>query len=222
MAVRPFDLIIFDCDGVLIDSEVIACRADAECFTEYGFPTSTENVMTRYVGTSAAFMFADIEARHGRALPADFSAILHAHLEQAFETDLHAMPHVAEVLAQLPCASCVASSSSPERLRHSLALVSLLDRFGANAFSATEVERGKPAPDLFLFAAQSMDAAPERCLVIEDSVAGVQAGVAAGMTVYGFVGGSHCAPGHADQLRTAGASEVLADMRELLSSVQAQ
>jgi HAD superfamily hydrolase (TIGR01509 family) len=132
------------------------------------------------------------------------------------------MPHVHEVLAQLRCRACVASSSTPERLRHSLALAGLLEHFGASVFSASQVQRGKPAPDLFLFAAQSMDAAPERCLVIEDSVAGVEAGLAAGMIVSGFVGGSHCTPGHADQLSAAGASEVLAEMRELLPMLQRQ
>ena len=117
---------------------------------------------------------------------------------------------------------CVASSSEPPRIRHSLTLAGILHHFDPHIFSATQVKRGKPAPDLFLLAATSMGAAPAHCLVIEDSVAGVTAARAAGMSVLGFTGGSHCLDGHADKLRRAGASEVFGSCPELTSYIAAQ
>jgi HAD superfamily hydrolase (TIGR01509 family) len=209
------DLVIFDCDGVLIDSEVIACRVDAACFAEIGLPITAEDVMERYVGTSARTMFADIEARHGVRLPEDFGLTLRERIAAAFETELKAMDGIEAVLDALPCARCVASSSAPDRLRHALSLTELLGRFDPHVFSATQVPRGKPAPDLFLFAAQRMGVAPARCVVVEDSMPGVEAGVAAGMRVLGFTGGGHCRPEHAERLRAAGAADVFCHMREL-------
>jgi HAD superfamily hydrolase (TIGR01509 family) len=209
------ELVIFDCDGVLVDSEVIACRVDAACLTEIGFPTTSAEVMERYVGVSAATMFADLAARHGRPLPSEFPETLRARLAAAFEAELIAMPAIAETLARLTSRRCVASSSTPDRLRHSLAVAGLLHAFDPHIFSATQVQRGKPAPDLFLFAAAQMNIAPQRCVVIEDSRAGVAAAVAAGMRVLGFAGGSHCGPAHAAQLAAAGAATVFADMRDL-------
>lgn len=207
------DLVIFDCDGVLIDSEVIACRADAACFAEIGIAISAEEIMQRYVGVSARTMFADIEARYGCRLPADFAQVLRTRIAAAFESELRAMPGIETALARVPSRTCVASSSSLDRLRHALSLVGLFERFDPHIFSANQVAHGKPAPDLFLFAARSMTVAPEQCVVIEDSVAGVQAGVAAGMRVLGFTGGSHCGAQHAEWLRTAGAQAIFTDMR---------
>lgn len=209
------ELIIFDCDGVLIDSEVVACRADAECLAQVGVTLSVEEIIHRYLGISAAEMCADIETRHRIRLPPDFGETMRQRVAAAFETELLPISGVAEVLPALPMRRCVASSSSPERLRHSLALTGLLHWFEPHVFSATQVVRGKPAPDLFLFAAASMRASPEECVVIEDSVPGVQAAVSACMRPIGFIGGSHCRPGHADRLRAAGAAAVIDDMRGL-------
>lgn len=209
------ELIIFDCDGVLIDSEAIACRVDAACLAEIGIAMSAEEIMERYLGISAAAMCTDIERRLGRVLPADFAETLHARVAAAFETELVAMPGIEAVLAAAPQRRCVASSSAPERLRHSLSLTRLLHRFEPHVFSATQVARGKPAPDLFLFAAASMQAGPAGCVVVEDSVPGVQAAVAAGMRAIGFIGGGHCRPGHGERLRAAGAVAVVDDMRGL-------
>lgn len=217
----PIELVIFDCDGVLIDSEAISCRVDAAYLTETGFPISAEEIMERYVGISAATMLADVEGRYGRRLPEDFGEILHRRIAAAFETELVAMAGIEGVLGDLGCASCVASSSAPERLRHSLGVVGLLPRFEPHIFSASQVPRGKPAPDLFLFAADQMGVAPESCLVIEDSSAGVRAAVAAGMTVFGFTGGGHVGPGHEQRLRQAGATAVFAHMSELLVLIEA-
>ena len=209
------DLIIFDCDGVLIDSEVIACRTDAACLAEIGIMMSAEEIMDRYVGIGAAAMFADIELRHGRSLPADFAEIVGGRVAAAFESDLRPVPGVESVLQALSLRHCVASSSAPARLRHSLSLTGLLRYFDPHIFSATQVARGKPAPDLFLFAAASMQTPPDACLVVEDSEAGVRAAVAAGMRAIGFTGGSHCRPGHAERLLAAGACAVCDDMRRL-------
>jgi HAD superfamily hydrolase (TIGR01509 family) len=210
-----FDLVIFDCDGVLIDSEVIACRIDAACLAEIGFPITVEDILDRYVGISVAGMLADLEQRHGRKLPADFPALLRQRAEAAFAAELTTIPGIEAALDGLSRPICVASSSAPERLRHSLSLVGLYERFAPHIFSSAQVARGKPAPDLFLFAAERMGAAPRRCLVIEDSLAGVTAARDAGMTVLGFTGGGHCRPGHGARLSDAGAAAVFADMGEL-------
>jgi HAD superfamily hydrolase (TIGR01509 family) len=211
----PPDLVIFDCDGVLIDSEAIACRADSACLAEIGIALSAEAIMDRYLGISAAAMCADIEQHLGCVLPARFAETLRLRVAAAFETELVAMPGVEIVLANLPQRRCVASSSAPERLRHSLSLTGLLRWFDPYVFSSTQVARGKPAPDLFLFAAASLQTVPAMCVVVEDSVPGVQAAAAAGMRVIGFAGGSHCRPGHADRLRAAGAAAITDDMRRL-------
>ena len=211
----PPELIIFDCDGVLIDSEAIACRADSACLAEIGIAMSAEEIMDRYLGISAGTMCADIEQRHGRALPPDFAETLRLRVAAAFEAELMPMAGVEAALDALPQRRCVASSSAPERLRHSLSLTGLLRWFEPHVFSATQVARGKPAPDLFLFAAASMQAEPAACVVIEDSVPGVQAAVAAGMRVIGFTGGGHCRPGHAERLLAAGAAAIADDMRRL-------
>jgi HAD superfamily hydrolase (TIGR01509 family) len=209
------DLIIFDCDGVLIDSEVISCRTDAACLTEIGIAMSAEEIMDRYVGISARDMFADIELRHGLALPLDFPNIVAGRVAAAFEKDLVAVGGVAAALQALSVRRCVASGSTPDRLRHSLLLTGLLRYFDPHIFSATQVALGKPAPDLFLFAAAAMQVAPGTCLVVEDSVAGIQAAVAAGMRAIGFTGGSHCRPGHSERLRSAGAFAVTSEMAQL-------
>jgi len=209
------ELIIFDCDGVLIDSELIACRVDADYLQEIGIPITAEEIRDRYVGVSTATMLADLEARHKRRLPAGLTEELRLRVAAAFETELTAMPGIEDVLAWLTCRRCVASSSSPERLRHSLSLVGLWPSFDPHVFSATQVANGKPAPDLFLYAAARMGTAPGTCLVVEDSVAGVQAASSAGMRVLGFTGGSHCGSGHAGRLQEAGAAETFADLRRL-------
>jgi len=208
-------LVIFDCDGVLIDSEVVACRIDAACLAELGIAITAEEVMDRYVGISLQGMLADLARRLDRTLPPELVETLRRRVLQAFDGELTAIAGVGATLSALRIPVCVASGSEPDRIRHSLSLVGLLHRFEPHVFSATQVAFGKPAPDLFLFAASSMGMPPARCLVIEDSLAGVQAARAAGMPVFGFTGGSHCRPGHADRLRETGAATVFDDMRHL-------
>jgi HAD superfamily hydrolase (TIGR01509 family) len=220
IANRPA-LVIFDCDGVLIDSELIACRVDAECLREIGFPETPESIQENYVGVSSRAMFEDIEKRHGRRLPEGFAELLRQRLLAAFDRELRATAGMAELLRSLGTKRCVASSSDPARLRHTLGLTGLLPHFAPNVFSATMVRNGKPAPDLFLYAAERMGVPPRECVVIEDSRAGVAAGIAAGMRVFGFSGGSHCRPDHGERLREAGAHAVFDDMRALPALLEA-
>ena len=209
-----FDLVIFDCDGVLIDSELLSVQADLECLADDGIDLSTDEIIERYTGVSWADMVADLEQRHG-ALSADLPERHQRRLRALFEAELQAIPGVIEAIDSLSCRSCIASSGRPERLRHALSLVGLYDRFHPQIFSATEVAHGKPAPDLFLHASRRMGVPPQRCIVIEDSLPGVAAAVAAGMIAVGFTGGSHCPPDHAARLSDAGAALVIDRMREL-------
>jgi HAD superfamily hydrolase (TIGR01509 family) len=207
-------LVIFDCDGVLIDSETIAARIHAEALGALGFGYTTDD-MQRFVGVSGRDMLRIIEEESGRPLPADYGARTREALWAAYPKELAAVPYVAEAIDALGLPVCVASSSSPESLRLSLGLVGLYDRFAPHVFSASQVARGKPAPDLFLLAAERMGVVPSRCLVVEDSVAGVTGARAAGMTVLGFTGASHCGPDHGAALTQAGAAAVFNDMRRL-------
>jgi len=210
-----FDLIIFDCDGVLVDSEVIACRVDADTLTRHGYPITADQVFDRFLGRSMREVNLEIEAELGRNLPDDFSTQLLDELYRSFAAELEAVPHIHATLDTIAQPVCVASSGTHERMRISLGRAGLYDRFAPHIFSATQVRNGKPAPDLFLFAAEQMAMSPKQCLVIEDSAPGIAAARAAGMTVLGFHGGSHCRPGYADTLRTAGAAATFDDMRQL-------
>jgi len=209
------DLVIFDCDGVLVDSEVISCRAHAETLTRHGYTITSDQVLARFLGRSMRQATLEIEAELGRSLPEDFHTQVYAEIFRSFAESLEATPHVNEVLAAITRPVCVASSGPPEKISASLNRVGLYDRFAPHIYSAVQVRKGKPAPDLFLFAAEQMRTSPKRCLVIEDSVAGVTGARAAGMTVLGFHGGSHCPRGHGGMLRAAGAVATFDDMRQL-------
>ena len=209
------DLIIFDCDGVLVDSEVISCRAHAETLTRHGYPITAEQVLERFLGRSMRQATLEVEAELGRSLPDDFQSQTYAEIFRLFATSLEATPHIGEALTQIALPVCVASSGPPEKISASLNRVGLYDRFAPHIFSAVQVRHGKPAPDLFLFAAEQMQTLPARCLVIEDSIAGIAGAIAAGMPVLGFHGGSHCRPGYGDGLRAAGAAATFDDMRQL-------
>ena len=209
------DLVIFDCDGVLVDSEVISCRAHAATLTRHGYPITDEQVLHRFLGVSDREARLIIETEMGRKLPDDFDAQVKEATLKFYAGDLKAIAHVADAIAAIDLPKCVASSGTPEKIRHGLDCAGLYEQLAPHIFSAAQVTRGKPAPDLFLFAAEQMRAQPARCLVIEDSVPGVTGAVAAGMTVLGFHGGSHCQAGHADKLAKAGAALVFDDMRQL-------
>lgn len=185
------DLVIFDCDGVLIDSEVISATMLIAELKGYGVEITLEYVSRNFLGRSYPTVLSEIRKTFGVALPDQFETDYRARLLAAFARDLRVMPGVRDVIENLGTPFCLATSSSPERLAQSLALSGLADLFGDRAFTASRVARGKPAPDLFLFAADQMGVAPDRCLVIEDSLIGVRAGRAAGMEVWRFTGGSH-------------------------------
>ncbi|MEU9575916.1 HAD family hydrolase [Streptomyces chilikensis] len=187
-----YDLVLFDNDGVLVDSEPVSNRLLAGYLTELGHETSYEDSIRDYMGSAMHRIHDTVLERTGQRLPAEFDDEFHARVFAAFERELKPVPGVADVLRQLADAEvpfCVASSGSHERIRVGHRAAGLGRWFDdARIFSAEDVGRGKPAPDLFLHAARSMGVAPERCAVVEDSPLGVQAGIAAGMDVYGFTG----------------------------------
>ncbi len=187
------ELIIFDCDGVLIDSEVISARQLIAELKGYGVEMDMAFVSRHFLGRSYPVVLKEVRDRWGVALPDRFETDYRARLLAAFERDLQRMQGIVETLAALRLPYCLATSSSPERMRRSLAITGMTALFDGVAFTASEVARGKPAPDLFLHAAARMGAAPAACVVIEDSLNGVRAGLAAGMRVWRFVGGSHMA-----------------------------
>jgi HAD superfamily hydrolase (TIGR01509 family) len=215
------DLLIFDCDGVLVDSEMLASTVHARMLASVGIVASPEQILRRFTGSTDRAMYAVLEEELGRPLPAGHAEMTAAEMRAAFERELQPVRGVADALARLALPKCVASNSGLGTLRLGLTVTGLIHHFAPNVFSAQMVERGKPAPDLFLYAARQMGAAPANCLVIEDSVHGVTAARAAGMRVLGFCGGSHCAPGHAETLKAAGASLTFADMAELPDLVAA-
>ena len=187
------ELVIFDCDGVIADSEVISASLLVRQLQPYGICIDADYVFRNFVGKSFPVVADIIGERFGVALPSTFVSDYRAALREAFAESLQATPGLPDVLAQLTCASCVATSSSPPRVAYTLETLGLADHFGANVFTASQVAEGKPAPDLFLFAAREMSTPPQRCLVIEDSAAGLEAGLAAGMKVWRYVGASHIA-----------------------------
>ena len=216
----PFDLVIFDCDGVLVDSEGIASRVLARELTALGHALSAEECLRRFTGMSLPSIFQSVEKDWGRPLPVDFAERLRRADDAAFAAELTEVAGAKQLLSRLSLKKCVASSGSLEKTRANLGRVGLLEFLEPHLFSAAMVDRGKPAPDLFLFAAGRMGAVPHRSIVIEDSEAGVEAGRAAGMFVAGFAGASHCSTGYGDRLRARGADVVvsrLEDVGELLA-----
>lgn len=216
MSASRYELVIFDCDGVLVDSEPLANRILQDRLATVGLHLSIPEVMGLFVGRTREGCIALASEMIGKPLPDDFAAEWDRILYAALREDLHPIPGVTAVIDALPMPYCTASNSSPERLRVGLDAAGLWERFAGRAFSAQEVARPKPAPDLFLHAANKMAAAsPTRCAVIEDTPTGARAGIAAGMTVFAYT----AAP-HADRegLRSAGARlfERMSDLPLLL------
>lgn len=188
-----FDLIIFDCDGVLIDSEIISAKMLIAELALNGVQIDLDYVARHFLGRSYPVVLKQIRAEFGLDLPEDFEARYRERLLAAFERDLRVMPHVSNVLQSLDLPWCVATSSSRPRAERSLEIAGLRGLVGERLYTASQVSHGKPAPDLFLLAAEKMGVPPARCLVIEDSLNGIRAGLAAGMEVWRFTGGSHLA-----------------------------
>ncbi len=212
-------MIIFDCNGVLVDSEPLATTVASQEFIRAGFALTPDIVARYFTGRRQADMFAEVEIAAGRKLPKDFAATVAAATLRRFRAELRATAHAGHALSWLRGPKCVASSSTLDRMRVSLETTDLIRYFEPYLFSAADVPNGKPAPDLFLHAAAKMRVNPADCLVVEDSAVGVAAGVAAGMTVIGFVGGSHAGGSLASQLASAGARAVISDMRALKGTV---
>jgi HAD superfamily hydrolase (TIGR01509 family) len=183
---QPFDLVIFDNDGVLVDSEWHANGILADLLTEFGLACTREDCIRAYMGSTMARVRTIAESRLGRPLPAELEDRYHARLFEIFRTTLTAVPGVTRALEQLATPTCVASSGTHERIRLALTTTGLLGRFDGRIFSAQDVARGKPAPDLFLHAAAMLQVTPARCAVIEDSPLGVEAANRAGMIAFGF------------------------------------
>jgi HAD superfamily hydrolase (TIGR01509 family) len=204
------ELTIFDCDGVLVDSERIAIRIDAVVLADLGWPLSEAEIIERFVGRSEEHMVREIEAQLGRRLPANWEANYQDLYVTAFEWELRAVEGVVDALDRITSPTCVASSGSHAKIERSLRRTDLYGRFEGRIFSASEVANGKPAPDLFLHAAARLGVPPARCAVVEDSRYGVEAARAAGMAAFGYAGG--VTPAH----RLEGPRTVVfSDMRRL-------
>lgn len=211
--------IIFDFDGVIVDSEIISTFA--ECLTAHGFPTTDEESLAHYTGLRMSDSIAVVERLHGRKVPDDFVATYRAQSFDRLRRELKPVVGAVQFIRSLgdrPIA--IASSSGPPRLALCLELVGLTGRFAHRVFSAAEMERGKPFPDVFLHAAKSLSVEAGACIVIEDGTLGIKAAIAAGMTPVGLTAGSHCAPDHGERLRNAGASIVAANYDEIAKIVE--
>ncbi|MCH8061801.1 MAG: HAD family hydrolase [Chloroflexi bacterium] len=210
-----FEAVIFDCDGVLVDSEPIANRVFAEALTDIGLPTTYEQAVDDFMGLSMTACLQKVAQRLGTAMPQDFLADLTERTYKAFKNELQPVAGIVDALEEISLPMCVASSGEVSKMRFTLGLTGLLPRFDGRLFSATQVARGKPHPDIFLHAAKGIGASPERCVVVEDSVPGVRGGVSASMAVLGFAGGLTPAA----ELTKAGAT-VFFDMAELPGLLQ--
>ena len=184
-----FDLVIFDCDGVLVDSEVLAVEVDKRILADFGWHLTTDEIIEKFMGKSSATFAAHLEEHLGYQLPPNWEAKYTPWFFEAFESQLRAVDGIEAALDEISVPTCVASSGNHEKLRKTLGLTQLYPRFEGRIFSATEVINGRPAPDLFLHAASRMGVPPSRCVVVEDSKYGVRAAHAAGMHAFGYAGG---------------------------------
>ncbi|WP_075217024.1 HAD family hydrolase [Mongoliimonas terrestris] len=215
-------LIIFDCDGVLIDSEIIAAEVNSEILREYGYDITAAEMNSRFVGLTGPQIVAIIEEELGRSLPEDFKDRADDEIDARLKA-VKAIAGIHDLLDALDWPRCICSNSSTRRLKLSLQAAGLYDRFKPYIFSAPEIgsKRGKPAPDVFLHAAETFKVEPRQVVVIEDSVPGVTGAVAAGMRVIGFTGGLHTWAGHGEALMDAGAETIVRRLREVGPVVEA-
>ena len=212
---RDLRLVIFDCDGVLVDSERISNGVFCSMLNDLGLSLTVEDMFRHFVGLSMPQCVELITEMLGRPPSQDFVATLRERTEVALRAEVSAMPGVTEVLNIIQVPFCVASSGNHEKIRLTLGATGLLEKFGNRIYSVVDVEKPKPAPDIFLYAARQMTVDPADCVVIEDTPTGVRAGVAAGMYVLGF-----CANTPDYRLKEAGADAVFADMRLLPALLQ--
>ncbi|WP_326657202.1 HAD family hydrolase [Streptomyces sp. NBC_00385] len=215
--IKPIELVIFDCDGVLVDSERIAVRVQVSLGNELGWPLTEDEVVDRFIGRSHASIREQVAARLGEQIAATWSERFEQLHREAVDTDLAPVEGLPEALDAVTLPTCVASSGSHDKMRHTLGRTGLYERFAGRIYSATEVAHGKPAPDLFLHAARQMGVHPAACVVVEDSQPGVRAARAAGMRAFGYAGG--LTP--AEQLEGPGTT-VFHDMRKLPTLITEQ
>lgn len=208
-------LIIFDCDGVLVDSEPLAAKAYERVYDKHGMPGVGADIIAQCIGMKQADIIARIRDLTGHQFPDHAQGDIWAETKLLFTEALTPTEGLVSFLERLTLPRCVASSSSLERIHHSLAVTRLAGFFGDDIFSSSMVARGKPAPDIFLFAAEKMGVDPQRCVVIEDSPFGVEGAVAAGMTAIGYTGGSHSYDGHGQRLKDHGAATTCARWAEV-------
>ncbi|MEF0940825.1 HAD family hydrolase [Rhizobium sp. BR 362] len=216
-------LVIFDCDGVLVDSEPLSVSVLIQAMHDVGVDMSEEDIYSRFLGKSLATLVDTLETEFDVFIDQDFLDRIRNDLYDRFRQELKPIDGVAETLDALTTRRCVASSSQIERIRLSLGVTGLLPRLEPNIFSASMVKRGKPAPDLFLYAAKQMQVAPQDCIVIEDSPAGITAARAAGMTVFAFTGGSHAhSPSYRAELERLSPEVVFDAMSDLIHLVRSK
>ncbi|MDE2466402.1 MAG: HAD-IA family hydrolase [Alphaproteobacteria bacterium] len=211
--------ILFDCDGVLVDSEVLSLEIELSALSDFGLSYSRDAFIDRFMGMSGddfhAALDEDCRRRLGHALPAGFRETCHARFRAALKDGrLKEVPGAVAAITQIGHRKAVASSSGTEGLKLKLSLTGLWEAFAPHVYSAERVARGKPAPDLFLHVAEELGVAPEHCLVIEDSVNGIRAAQAAGMRAWGFLGGGHMDENRGERLKSAGAEKILMDWPE--------
>jgi HAD superfamily hydrolase (TIGR01509 family) len=220
---RAIMLIIFDCDGVLIDSEILSARVDCELLREIGYEIAPEDLAHRYAGFTTERIFQLVAEEMGRALPDDMVKRAQHETDRRLAKEVQPIAGVHEMLDMLDDPRCICSNSRTERLKVSLSKVELWDRFRPYVFSAPDVRegRGKPAPDVFLHAAEMLETDPQEAVVIEDSTTGVTGATAAGMRVIGFTGASHTWPGHGEALMEAGALTVVNRLADVPATVEA-
>lgn len=215
--------VIFDCDGVLVDSEVLALEIELAGLAELGLEFERDTYKKQFLGTSSADYFHEIERIYlktfGSSLPEGFRDGIRNRWYEAFKSRLKAIPGVHAALDAIDVPMAVASGSSLAGLEVKLGSTGLVRPFGEHVYSASQVENGKPAPDLFLFAAGHLGVSPEDCFVVEDSVNGVRGAIAAGMRAIGFTGGAHCSPDHGNVLLEEGAVAVVAHMDDLAAAL---
>lgn len=210
---------IFDCDGTLIDSEGIACSVCAEALSGIGVPYTTQMFAARYAGRPARETWEHVTRVYGVTLPDGFNQSINAEIHRRLDAEVLPVEGARAAIEAIGGARCVASSTGITQLRKNLVTAGLADLFNDSVFSASQVKRGKPAPDVFLYAASQMGADPADCIVVEDTVAGVTAARRAGMTVIGFIGANHAGEGLEARLTQAGACEVVPHMRDLPDAV---
>tara|TARA_R110002020_G_scaffold136630_6_gene304646 strand:+ start:2687 stop:3376 length:690 start_codon:yes stop_codon:yes gene_type:complete len=218
-----FDLIIYDCDGVLVDSEIIAAQVESQLLTEAGFPISAEEMAERFAGLTWKDILFEVERESSIPLSAQLLDASEKLLDKKLAAEVQAIDGAMEAIMRIPGPRCICSNSALPRLKMMLARTGLDRLFGDHVYSAKDLGEGrtKPAPDVFLHGASQLNVKPENVLVIEDSVHGIHAARAAGMRVVGFTGASHSYPGHADKLTEAGAETVIRRMADLPATVEA-